>query len=61
MKDFNPAIKDQPDDYLDSGAGAITSTPVRLGVGHLLRKSNSAKRDHWEPDAGDFEYQIDHS
>lgn len=61
MKDFNPAVTDQPDDYLDSGAGAIKATPVRLGVGHLLRKSNSAKRDHWEPDAGDFEYQIDNS
>lgn len=31
MRDFNPAITNQPDDYIDSGAGAISQTPVRIG------------------------------
>src|SRR5690606_31867216 len=31
MRDFNPALTNQPDDYLDSGAGAISQTPVRIG------------------------------
>ena len=31
MQGFNPALKDQPDDYIDSAAGAIADTPVRIG------------------------------
>jgi len=31
MRDWNPAVTDQADDYLDSLAGAILSSPVRLG------------------------------
>jgi hypothetical protein len=31
MKDFNPEVLDQPDSYIDSVAGAIKETPVRIG------------------------------
>jgi hypothetical protein len=31
MRDWNPAIKDQPDDDLDSLAGAVSETPERIG------------------------------
>ncbi|MFT3805424.1 phage terminase large subunit [Arenimonas sp.] len=31
MKDWKPAVKEQPDDYLDAGAGAISETPERFG------------------------------
>jgi len=30
MRGFDPKQRDQPDDYLDSGAGAILETPIRL-------------------------------
>lgn len=30
LREFNPALTDQPDDYIDAGAGAILETPVRL-------------------------------
>lgn len=30
MRNFNPALNQQPDDYLDSLAGAILQTPVRI-------------------------------
>ena len=59
MKDFNPAITNQPDDFLDSGAGAISLTPVRLGKKAEI--SAGTARNAWEPDAGDFEYSLDHS
>ncbi|HMV75362.1 MAG TPA: hypothetical protein PKB00_12380 [Microthrixaceae bacterium] len=59
MKDFNPAITNQPDDFLDSGAGAISITPVRIGQN--VRNRTDASRNAWEPDAGDFEYSLDHS
>ena len=31
MRDWNPMVTDQADDYLDSLAGAILSSPIRLG------------------------------
>lgn len=31
MREWIPAIKDQPDDYLDSLAGAMATQPVRIG------------------------------
>lgn len=30
MRNFNPALNQQPDDYLGSLAGAILQTPVRI-------------------------------
>lgn len=30
LRTFNPALKDQPDDYIDATAGAILETPIRL-------------------------------
>ena len=58
MRDFNPAVTTQPDDYLDSGAGAISQTPVRIG--RIVGKPTEAKRDDWRPDAGVHEVQVEY-
>lgn len=58
MRDFNPAITNQPDDYLDSGAGAISQTPVRIGK--IVGKPTEERRDDWRPDAGVHEVQVDY-
>lgn len=58
MRDFNPAITDQDDDYLDSGAGAISQTPVRIG--RIVGKPTEVQRDDWRPDAGVHEVQVDY-
>jgi hypothetical protein len=58
MRDFNPAISDQPDDFIDSGAGAISQTPVRIG--RIVGKPTEVKRDDWRPDAGVHEVQVDY-
>lgn len=58
MRDFNPAITNQPDDYLDSGAGAISQTPVRIGK--IVGKPTEDRRDDWRPDAGVHEVQVDY-
>jgi hypothetical protein len=58
MRDFNPAISDQPDDFIDSGAGAISQTPVRIG--RIVGKPTEVKRDDWRPDAGTHEVQVDY-
>lgn len=58
MRDFNPAVNNQDDDYIDSGAGAISSTPVRIG--RIVGKPTEARRDDWRPDAGVHEIQVDY-
>ena len=58
MRDFNPAITTQDDDYLDSGAGAISQTPVRIG--RIVGKPTETRRDDWRPDAGVHEVQVDY-
>jgi hypothetical protein len=58
MRDFNPALTNQDDDFIDSGAGAISQTPVRIG--RIVGKPTEARRDDWRPDAGVHEVQVDY-
>lgn len=58
MRDFNPALTNQEDDYIDSGAGAIAQTPVRIG--RIVGKPTETRRDDWRPDAGVHEVQVDY-
>lgn len=60
MRDWNPAISDQPDDYLDAAAGAIAAEPVRIGKVVLSREQRAARLG-WQPAAGTFEVQWDDS
>lgn len=53
MREWNPAVKEQPDDYLDALAGAVTEQPERItraistdGI------PNGARADDWRPSAG---------
>lgn len=57
MKDFNPALRDQPDDYLDSAAGAIASTPVRIGK--IVGKPTVTPREDWRPSGGVHEVTLE--
>ncbi|BEN14432.1 hypothetical protein FB6_1713 [Serratia marcescens] len=57
MRDFNPELTNQ-DDYIDSGAGAIGQTPVRIGK--LVKISNVQTREHWQPTNGDHEAAVDY-
>ncbi|CAI2527255.1 Uncharacterised protein [Serratia ficaria] len=58
MRDFNPALTDQPDDFIDSGAGAISETPVRIGK--LVGKPTDQGRENWQPTDGDHEVTVDY-
>lgn len=58
LRDFNPALTDQEDDYIDSGAGGIGQTPVRIG--RIVGNPTEARRDDWRPDAGVHEVQVDY-
>lgn len=53
MKQWNPAVKDQPDDYVDVVAGAVTEQPeriVRAVVPSGIPDGRGA--DDWRPSAG---------
>jgi hypothetical protein len=57
MKDFNPLSKNQPDDYLDSGAGAIADTPVRIG--QIISTANKRAGHDWRPNSGTHEVILE--
>lgn len=57
MKDWNPAIKEQPDGYLDSGAGAILEAPVRIN--HLVGKPTAGPDKDWRQSAGVHEVTFE--
>ncbi|WP_284459625.1 phage terminase large subunit [Cupriavidus campinensis] len=59
MKDWNPAIKEQPDGYLDSGSGAILEAPVRIN--HLVGKPTAENVKDWRQSTGVHEvtFEVD--
>lgn len=57
MMQFNPLAKNQADDYLDSGAGAIAETPVRIG--RVVGKPTGERTDDWRPSAGQFSVELE--
>ena len=57
MKDWNPAVKAQPDDYLDSGAGAIEQAPVRIN--HLVGIPTDNMRKDWRQSTGVHEVTLE--
>lgn len=63
MRDWNPAVIDQPDDHLDSLAGAIVETPERIGRAVVVPsdgwKPPGQARDDWRPSAGVHEVELE--
>jgi hypothetical protein len=57
MKDWNPAVKSQPDDFIDSGSGAILQAPVRIGK--VVGNPGSDQREDWRPGTGVHEVTLD--
>ena len=57
MKEWNPAVPEQPDDLLDAWSGAVTDQPVK--VGKLVRNLDPARTDHWHPAGGVFEVSLE--
>lgn len=59
-RDFNPASREQPDDHLDSGAGALTEAPERIGkvsASGWIQPGKVAK--DWRPATGEFEVELE--
>lgn len=61
MREFNPEVSDQPDDYIDSLAGAIRRTPVRIAKSVQIRTSESSKLgSKWRPNSGQYTAKINY-
>lgn len=58
MMEFNPDKTDQPDDYIDSAAGAIAATPVRIG--RVFGNPNASPVKDWRPGSGVYEVALEH-
>lgn len=56
MQEWNPAVADQPDDHLDSGAGAITDTPERIKI---VQISTGTTTHDWRPSGGVHEVELE--
>jgi hypothetical protein len=57
MMQFNPLAKNQTDDYIDAGAGAISETPVRIGK--QVGKSTGDRVEDWRPGTGVHEVTLE--
>lgn len=57
MREWNPATQNQPDDYLDSLAGAISETPERIG--RHARILGGRTRNDWRPETGTHEVTFE--
>lgn len=57
-KDWNPEVRDQPDDLLDAGAGAVTDQPTRVGANSVWNQ-DSDPDDDWRLGAGQFEAALE--
>ena len=58
LRDFNPAVNNQPDDFIDSGAGAISATPVRIGK--VVGIPTGQSREHWQQSDGNHLVDVDY-
>jgi hypothetical protein len=60
MKQWNPAVKEQPDDYVDVVAGAVTEQPERIVRAIVPSGIPDGRRaDDWRPSAGVYEVILE--
>ncbi|EHU1763532.1 phage terminase large subunit [Acinetobacter baumannii] len=57
MREWNPALSNQPDDYMDSAAGAIVEQPERIGKIH--NKNTVKEAVNWRTNGGVYEATVD--
>lgn len=57
MREWNPALSSQPDDFMDSAAGAIVEQPERIGKIH--NKNAVKEAVNWRTNGGVYEATVD--
>lgn len=63
MRDWNPAVKEQPDDYLDASAGACSDQPERISQainqGERVGIPTVPGSDSWRPSSGVHQIELE--
>lgn len=57
MRDWNPGVAEQPDDYIDAASGAISETPERIRAKGGI--PNPPERQDWRQHAGTVEAEFE--
>lgn len=57
MRDFNPKLTKQPDDYIDAAGRAIKQTPVRIG--NFVGIPTEQRRDNWRPNSNVYDVIVE--
>lgn len=57
MRDWIPEAESQEDDYIDSGAGAVKQTPIRIGK--VIGNVKELERKRWRANSGVHEVGVD--
>jgi hypothetical protein len=56
MRDWNPSVSDQPDDYLDAAGAAILDQPERIG--RIVGNPTARARQDWAAMSGSFDVEF---
>ncbi len=59
MRDWNPAIRDQPDDLLDAVSGAVVDQPGRVGSTYTGGNLPADDAQNWRPMSGVYEATLE--
>lgn len=59
LKDWNPAVRDQEDDFADVTAAAVADMPERVRV-RIPRAGKQANNPDWRPQSGVVEVEVDY-
>ena len=57
MRDWIPGVEGQADDFIDSGAGAIKQTPIRIGK--VVGNVKTIQRQRWHPASGVHDVAVE--
>lgn len=59
MRSWNPAVTEQPDDYLDAQAECLNDQPARIGKGVKVGNPDPVQGHDWRPSAGVYEVTVE--
>lgn len=59
MRDWNPKVEDQPDDFLDAQAECLNDQPTRIGRGPKVENATPHEGHDWRPSSGVFEVEVE--
>lgn len=59
MRSWNPAVNEQPDDYLDAEAECLNDQPARIGRGPKVENATPREGQDWRPSSGVYEVEVE--